>query len=159
MKKFNKIRLISRIVLFGLLFGVNVSAQTEPIMNRLMKCEGQAAVYSVDLNNSARVFIDAQTFFSYGYEFSQIQNVVCDSKIPFKLIGTVENKNGFRFRLLKKVDDPAVFQCVYKTSYYLCDKIPNEQEAMRLFGSNWSSQVYETSDRALDMLVWHWVKK
>lgn len=158
MKYTKNIAFILPMVVLTLLFAAPVDAKTKQVTERLVKCDSDRSVYLVQDNKTARVFPDPQTFYSYGYEFAKIDTMKCDPALPFKMLGEVPNKNGEGFRLIKKNGDPSVFQCAYKNSYKLCDKIPNEKEAIRLFGANWPKQVYETNESTLDMLVWHWKK-
>lgn len=159
MKYINKFVFITPMVVLAFLFAIPVDAQTQQTQERLVKCADQSTVYSVDQKaKKAKTFPDVQTFYSYGYEFAQIETIICESGLPYKLAGIVPNKSGEGFRLIKKKGDPSVFQCVHKNSYKVCDKISNEKEAVRLFGPTWSKQVYETNESTLDMLVWHWKK-
>ncbi len=159
MKNINKIGLIVPSLMLLLVVAVPVDAQTKQAKERLVKCENEATIYSVIDDKTAKAFPDAQTFYSYGHEFTKVETLPCETGLPFKMNGKMQNKHGKGFRLVKKIGDPAVFQCAYKNSYFLCDKVANEQEAEKQFGKNWPKQVYETQASTMDMLVWHWKKQ
>ena len=148
---------ISMIMLiFTMALPSEAKQKSEP--DQLVSCVDNSAVYLVQNKKYGKVFPDEQTFYSYGYTFDQVQTIDCSSELPFQLMGTVDNQFGTGFRLMKKVNDPSVFACELKQSYYLCEKVSNAEQATEQYGSNWPKQIYNTQASSMDMLVWHWLK-
>lgn len=131
-------------IIVGTSIPPSTSAQIKP---RLIKCPNDATVYLVDGFQRAKRFLDEQTFYSHSFEFSQIETIQCSPSLPYLTDGNVSNRNGYGFRLMKRVNDPRVYQC---GANQVCTHVKNEQDATRLFGSMWTRQIYETTEAILE---------
>lgn len=136
-------KIIAFIALFGTLAGSIPHVGYAQTQARLVKCPNEPAVYLINEFQRAKRFTDEQTFYSYGYQFSQVEIVRCEPNLPYVQDGDAINRHGFGFRLMKKINDPRVFQCPQNKT---CTHITSEQEAVHLFGSTWTRQIYETPE-------------
>ena len=98
-------------------------------------------VYFIDAYGSRRPFMDAQTFFTYESDFSNVKTVT-DATLPALLIGApMPPKPGFA--LVKIVSDPRVYWLSEENAGVALHWVTSEEVARQLYGEDWNTQIID----------------
>lgn len=104
----------------------------------LLKCSGEADVYSVTSDDTLKRFPNEETFYAWGHSFADVRTVSCSTIDDMRVTGTWTFE---REDYLVKFDgQPAVFS-LYNGRYLRL--IPDEYTARQLFGRNWEDDIRE----------------
>lgn len=106
----------------------------------LLKCSGEADVYSVTSSNTLKRFPNEETFYAWGHSFADVRTISCGRLDDYRVSGTWTYERAEY--LVKFRGQPAVF--TLDNGQYL-RLIPNEATARAMYGSRWTSRVREVS--------------
>jgi hypothetical protein len=106
----------------------------------LVKCPGEADVYSVTSSGALKRFPNEETFYAWGHTFAEVKTISCARLDDYRVAGTWTYE---RADYLVKFDgQPAVFTL---DNGFVLRLIPDEDTARDLFGRHWEDDVREYS--------------
>ncbi len=116
------------------------AGDTDYPVGTILKCSGDADVYSMTSANALKLFPDEETFYAWGHSFADVKTISCSKLNDYEVSGrwTYERASY----LVKFSGQPAVF--TLDNDRYL-RLIPDEYTARRMYGSNWTGKIKEYS--------------
>lgn len=108
-----------------------------------IKSDSYSSVYYIDSQGDRRVFLDANSYFTWSDSFSDIIEVSDDELAQFNLGGLMLPKAGVV--LVKIQSDPSVYMLEQGDDDLVpvLRKISTEEIAITMFGSNWADYVID----------------
>lgn len=107
----------------------------------VIRTEGSPTIYYIDTDGTRRPFVDAQTFFSYGYSFADV-TLVTGATLPKLAVGLpMLPKPGVV--LVKIQSDPRVYWLEQSEGVTTLRWVASEDVATGMFGTVWSTFVID----------------
>lgn len=104
----------------------------------LLKCSDDSDVYSMEKDNTLKLFPNEDTFYAWGKSFADVKTISCSALDDYRVSGTWTYTRANY--LVRFHDYPQVY--TLDNALYL-RHIPNEHTAVAMFGTHWQSLVRE----------------